>query len=212
MQDPGRIVKYIVEETIGKGGMGTVYLARDEVLGRRVVIRVLHGLPDAAAKVRFLEEARAPSTLNHPNVVQIYDWGEENGRPYIVMEWVQGEDLQHALADGQLRDLHRKLLVAVQIAKALEHIHAHGIIHRDIKPQNVFIDRHGQVKLIDFGISRREDFSQTQKGFALGTPYYMAPEQLRGERVDSRTDIYSFGILLFELLTGSRAVAGETVA
>jgi serine/threonine protein kinase len=211
MHDPPRIGKYAIEEELGTG-MGTVYLARDEILGRRVVIKVLHNLTDPEAKARFLEEARAPSMLNHPNVVQIYDWGEDNGRPYIVMEWLQGTDLKQAVEAGRLPNLHQKLVVVLQLAKALEHIHAHGIVHRDIKPQNVILDAQGQVKLIDFGISKREDFSRTQSGVALGTPYYMAPEQLRGGRADSRVDIYSFGVLLYELVTGSKPFGGDTVA
>ena|ERR1051326_3390568 len=138
MESPSRIGNYAIEKTLGQGGVGKVYLARDEVLGRRVVVKVLHNIMDSEAKRRFLEEARAQSTLNHPNIVQIYGWGEEESTPYLVMEWVEGEDLHQALEHGRIADLRQKLMVAFQIAKALEHIHAHGIVHRDIKPENIF--------------------------------------------------------------------------
>src|ERR1051326_1431841 len=197
MESPSRIGNYAIEKTLGQGGVGKVYLARDEVLGRRVVVKVLHNIMDSEAKRRFLEEARAQSTLNHPNIVQIYGWGEEESTPYLVMEWVEGEDLHQALEHGRIADLRQKLMVAFQIAKALEHIHAHGIVHRDIKPENIYIDRSGQAKLLDFGISKRDNSGLTQVGYTLGTPSYMAPEQLQGTGVDARTDIYSFGILLY---------------
>jgi serine/threonine-protein kinase len=183
------------------------------VIGRTVAVKVLtdEGCQDAEAKARFLQEARMAGNIEHENIIRIHDYGEEQGRPYIVMEFLVGEDLRHAIRDGHTGDLANKLRIAKDVARALEYVHSKKIVHRDIKPDNVHIDASGKVKLMDFGIARAEGLSLTRAGFALGTPYYMAPELVLGQMTTDQVDIYAFGILLFELLTGRKPIEGDTV-
>jgi serine/threonine-protein kinase len=192
--------------------MATVYRAHDTLMGRPVALKILKESNNAGeAKARFLQEAQVAAKLTHENVVRVYDFGQdEQSRPYIVMEYVLGEDLGKAIKTGAIPELRTKLEIAVQIAHALEHIHSHGIVHRDIKPENIFVTNEGVVKLMDFGIAKLGSVSMTQTGFALGTPPYMAPEQIRGEPVSAATDVYAFGVLLYELITGTKAFAGES--
>jgi len=212
MELPARLGKYELLEFLG-GGMSHVYRARDTVIGRTVAVKVLTdaGCQDAEAKARFLQEARMSGNIEHENIIRIHDYGEEQGRPFIVMEFLVGEDLRHAIRDGHTGDLANKLRIARDVARALEYVHSQHIVHRDIKPDNVHIDAAGKVKLMDFGIARAEGLSITRAGFALGTPYYMAPELVRGETPTDAVDIYAYGILLFELLTGQKPIEGETV-
>jgi serine/threonine-protein kinase len=212
MELPANIGKYELLEFLG-GGMSHVYRARDTVIGRTVAVKVLtdEGCRDAEAKARFLQEARMAGNIEHENIIRIHDYGEEQGRPYIVMEFLVGEDLRHAIRDGHTGDLNNKLRIARDVAKALEYVHSKRIVHRDIKPDNVHIDASGKVKLMDFGIARAEGLSLTRAGFALGTPYYMAPELVLGQMATDQVDIYAFGILLFELLTGQKPIEGDTV-
>ncbi len=212
MQLPASIGKYELLEFLG-GGMSHVYRARDTVIGRTVAVKVLtdEGCQDAEAKARFLQEARMAGNIEHENIIRIHDYGEEQGRPYIVMEFLVGEDLRHAIRDGHTGDLNNKLRIARDVARALEYVHSKKIVHRDIKPDNVHIDASGKVKLMDFGIARAEGLSLTRAGFALGTPYYMAPELVLGQLTTDQVDIYAFGILLFELLTGQKPIEGDTV-
>ena len=193
--------------------MSHVYRAVDTVIGRTVAVKILTeaATEDEEAKARFLAEARTAGNLHHENVIRIYDFGWDERRLFMVMEFVQGEDLRAAIRNGHTGDLKQKLKIALQIARALEFVHAARIIHRDIKPENVHINTSGVVKLMDFGISKTEDLSVTQPGFILGTPYYMAPEQVKGEKLTDRVDIYAFGILLFELLASQKPIAGDTV-
>jgi formylglycine-generating enzyme required for sulfatase activity len=213
MQLPARIGKYELEEFLG-GGMSHVYRARDTVIGRTVAVKILTeaGCEDAEAKARFLAEARMAGNLSHDNVLSIYDFGEdEQHRPFMVMEFLRGEDLRHAIKNGHTGDLQGKLRIALQIARALGYIHTQKIIHRDIKPDNVHINTAGVVKLMDFGIAKTEGLQMTRAGFVLGTPYYMAPEQVTGANITGQVDVYAFGILLFELLTGAKPISGDTV-
>ena len=212
MELPASLGKYELLEFLG-GGMSHVYRARDTVIGRTVAVKVLTdaGCQDAEAKARFLQEARMSGNIEHENIIRIHDYGEEQGRPFIVMEFLVGEDLRHAIRDSHTGDLNNKLRIAKDIARALEYVHSKKIVHRDIKPDNVHIDATGKVKLMDFGIARAEGLSLTRAGFALGTPYYMAPELVLGQPATDMVDIYAFGILLFELLTGQKPIEGDTV-
>lgn len=212
MDLPARIGKYELEKFLG-GGMSHVYRARDTVIGRTVAIKILteQGCADQEAKARFLLEAQMSGNIAHENIINIYDYGEEQERPYIVMEFLVGQDLRDAIKNNQTGDLDKKLGIALQIAKALEFVHSKKIVHRDIKPENVHLDASGKAKLMDFGIAKAEGLTMTRAGFALGTPYYMAPEQVRGETVTDAADIYAFGILMYELLTGQKPITGDTV-
>jgi eukaryotic-like serine/threonine-protein kinase len=213
MQLPARIGKYELEEFLG-GGMSHVYRARDTVIGRTVAVKVLTeaGCQDADTKARFLAEARMAGNISHDNVLRVYDFGEDDQhKPFMVMEFLRGQDLRNAIRGGTAGDLRSKLKIALQIARALEYIHAQKIIHRDIKPENVHIDGSGVVKLMDFGIAKTEGLGMTRAGYVLGTPYYMAPEQVTGQNITSQVDVYSFGILLFELMTGQKPISGDTV-
>jgi formylglycine-generating enzyme required for sulfatase activity len=209
---PSRIGKYELEKFLG-GGMSHVYRARDTVIGRTVAVKILteQGCADVEAKARFLLEAQMSGNIAHENIINIYDYGEEQGRPFIVMEFLVGQDLRDAIKNSQTGDLDGKLRIALQIARALQYVHSRKIIHRDIKPENIHIDPSGKAKLMDFGIAKAEGLTMTRAGFALGTPYYMAPEQVLGESVTDAVDIYAFGILFYELLTGKKPVTGETV-
>ena len=194
--------------------MSHVYRARDTVIGRTVALKILteQGCDDNEVKERFLAEARMAGNISHDNVLSIYDFGEdEQHHPFMVMEFLKGEDLRHAIKGGRTGGLRDKLKIAVQIARALAYIHTQKIIHRDIKPENVNVSPTGVVKLMDFGIAKTEGLQMTRAGYVLGTPYYMAPEQVTGANVTEQVDVYAFGVLLFELMTGAKPISGETV-
>jgi serine/threonine protein kinase len=212
MEHPARVGKYELEQFLG-GGMSHVYRAKDSVLGRRVALKILTaaGSADAETKARFLLEARMASSVNHENIISVYDFGEEQGRPFIVMEFLEGESLREAMKKGRLGNFRRRLEVALQVARALDYVHARKIIHRDIKPENIHIDGAGKIKLMDFGIAKSEGVQLTRAGFTLGTPYYMAPEQVLGKVLTPQADVYGFGILLFEMMSGTKPVNGESV-
>jgi serine/threonine-protein kinase len=213
MELPARVGKYELEEFLG-GGMSHVYRARDTVIGRTVAIKILTeaGCQDAEAKARFLAEARMAGNISHDNIISIYDFGEdEKQHPFMVMEFLRGEDLRHAIKNGHTGDIRSKLRLALQVARALEYIHTQKIVHRDIKPENIHVNGAGVVKLMDFGIAKTEGLAMTRAGFVLGTPYYMAPEQVTGQNITEQVDVYAFGVLLFELLTGAKPIAGDTV-
>ena len=212
MQLPARIGKYELIEFLG-GRMAEVYRAHDLHLNRTVAFKMLSsaGLADAEAKDRFLAEARLTGSLAHDNITAYYDYGEMDGRPYLVMEYVGGGSLGEAIREGRAGDLRDKLRIARQIAVALEYVHSKGIVHRDVKPDNVRMDASGKVKLTDFGIAKADELSLTGAGFTVGTPYYMAPEQVRGRKPTPLVDVYGFGVLLYELVTGLRPFRGDTV-
>jgi serine/threonine-protein kinase len=209
---PATIGKYELLEFLG-GGMSHVYRGRDTVIDRPVAVKILtaDACGDPDAKARFLQEARLAGNIQHENIVSVFDYGEHLGRPFIVMEYLKGEDLRHAIRAGRLRGLEHRLRVALDVAAALEYVHGRAIVHRDIKPENIHIADNGKVKLMDFGIAKTADLSLTKAGLAMGTPYYMAPEQVSGQPATALVDIYAYGLLLFEILTGKRAVTGETM-
>jgi predicted Ser/Thr protein kinase len=205
--------RYEMGSPLGKGGMAHVYRGTDRVLDRTVAIKVLSGkyAGDDSFVTRFRREAQAAAGLNHANIVGVYDTGDEGQMHYIVMEYVEGETLGDVLRrDGRL-DPERAAAVAVEVATALHAAHEKGLVHRDVKPGNVMIDREGRVKVVDFGIARAAaDDTLTQTGLVLGTASYLSPEQAQGLPVDARSDIYSLGCVLYEMLTGRPPFDGDT--
>jgi serine/threonine protein kinase len=193
--------RYRIERTLGYGGMAVVYLAHDEELRRLVAIKVLaeHLSGDSAFRERFLQESRLASRLSHPNVVQVYDAGEADGRPYIVMEYVEGD----TLAERGKLGYEDAVPLALQACAGLQHAHAVGLVHRDVKPANLLVREDDVLKIADFGIARAVELTRlTQHGTVLGTAAYLAPEQAEGEEVTAAADIYSLGAVLYEVLTG----------
>jgi beta-lactam-binding protein with PASTA domain len=205
--------RYHVLERIAAGGMGEVFRAHDAVLAREVAVKVLHRSlsSDPGFVERFRREARAAATLNHPNIVAVYDWGAVDGIYYMVMEYVRGRSVRELLnASGRLAAAQAADIIRQTLA-ALEHAHAKGIVHRDLKPENILITTDGVVKLTDLGLARAfADAKNTRAGAVTGTVQYLAPEQIRGEPADPRSDLYSLGIVAYELLTGELPYTGET--
>jgi serine/threonine protein kinase/tetratricopeptide (TPR) repeat protein len=214
---------YEVQSLLGSGGMGVVYCARDQRLGREVAIKVLPPFftSDRVRMRRFEQEARAAAALNHPNILAVYQLGAYEGSPYLVSELLEGETLRARLKRGPI-PLEQAMEYAWQIARGLAAAHAKGIVHRDLKPENLFVTRDGQVKILDFGLAKqthREPTSETkpdslatEAGVVMGTVGYMSPEQVRGQAADFRSDIFSFGAILYEMLSGRRAFTGESSA
>ncbi len=197
--------RYRLEAKLGSGGMSTVYLARDETLDRPVAVKVMHReMSEQADQLeRFRQEARAVAKLSHPNVVSVIDAGEDGGHPYIVFEYVEGETLKQRIDRVGALDTQEAVAYAIEIARGLSVAHARHLVHRDIKPQNILIDSEGRAKLTDFGISRQlEQAGMTATGRVLGTTDYVAPEQAMGRGADPRSDIYSLGVVLYEMLVG----------
>jgi eukaryotic-like serine/threonine-protein kinase len=207
--------RYEVEDLVGTGGMSSVYRARDAVLGRRVALKILHEhfSSDDEYVERFRREARAIARLNHPNIVTVIDRGEFEGRQFIVFEHIPGENLKdHVHRQGSL-PVEEAVALTHQVARGLGFAHEHGIVHRDVKPQNVLLDETGSPKVTDFGIARSLDPKDglTETGTLLGTSDYLSPEQASGGRVDERSDQYSLGVLLYELLTGEVPYPADSI-
>ncbi len=212
---PVRVGRYHITGVLGRGAMGVVYLGYDEAIDRQVAIktihrRLLHGEDGSEWLARFRREVRAAGRCLHPNIVTIFEYGEEDETPYIVMEYVQGRELRDYLKDRQPLPLANAVAVIVQVLQALSHAHAGGVVHRDIKPGNIILLADGQVKVTDFGIARMDTVSSmTQIGTTVGTPGYMSPEQFQGKEADRRADLFAVGVVLFELLTGNRPFPGR---
>ncbi len=208
--------RYEVLRELGKGAMGIVYLGQDPRINRTVAIKTFHfseGLePEQAEelKQKFFREAESAGTLSHPNIVTIYDAGDEQELAYIAMEFLEGESLEKYTQKGNLLPLRRVIDIVADVADALDYAHQKGIVHRDIKPANIMLLKNGAAKITDFGIARIAATSQTQTGVVKGTPYYMSPEQFSGERVDGRSDIFSLGTMLFQMLTGRLPFHGDS--
>jgi CHASE2 domain-containing sensor protein/tRNA A-37 threonylcarbamoyl transferase component Bud32 len=213
---PGaRLGRYVVERHLGRGGMGDVYLVHDTVMDRRAALKTMRLDaeldPEQAIEVRrrFYREGKTAGSLTHPNIVTVYDVGEDLGQCYIVMEFVEGATLtgwmkKQRFNVGQIKH------VVYNAAMALEHAHENGIFHRDVKPDNIMLSKTGNVKVMDFGIARAIDSTLTKTGSVMGTPAYMSPEQAEGKKIDGRSDVFSLGVILYELLTGRRPFAGDT--
>ncbi|HEV8118162.1 MAG TPA: serine/threonine-protein kinase, partial [Thermoanaerobaculia bacterium] len=214
---PGsRLGRFEITGVLGEGAMGTVYLAHDPQIERPVAVKTLRleGAPEQGQELapRFLKEAKLAGRLQHPNIVTIYEAGRDQNTDFIAMEYVEGEPLKRLMTDPDF-SLSERVEVVRQTALALEHAHARGVLHRDIKPGNILITRDGGVKVADFGIGKLLEGAGdlTRTGQMLGSPAYMSPEQIRGEKLDGRSDFFSLGVVFYELLTGSRPFPGDTI-
>ncbi|MDQ5820634.1 MAG: protein kinase, partial [Actinomycetota bacterium] len=206
--------RYELQELVGTGGMSSVYKARDRLLERLVALKILHPhhSSDEDFVERFRREARSVAQLSHPNIVTVIDRGDDDGRQFIVFEYVEGENLKEVVSREGPLPLRRALELALQIGRGLAFAHSQGLVHRDVKPQNVLMNGDDQAKVTDFGIARSidVDVGVTQTGTVLGTSAYIAPEQASGGDITPQTDVYSFGVVLYELLTGEVPFPGES--
>ncbi|OGA54743.1 MAG: hypothetical protein A3G25_12390 [Betaproteobacteria bacterium RIFCSPLOWO2_12_FULL_63_13] len=208
MLEPSIIGKYRVEGRLGQGGMGAVYLARDSRIGRLVALKVLR-VDNVEMRNRFELEAQSAGRLKHTNIVTIYDYEEYDGNPCLVMEYVEGHTLAEMIQRGDPIPIGQRLDFVEQVCRGLAYAHAAGIVHRDIKPSNLMVDPHGVVKILDFGIARNAERGLTRSRRMVGTAGYMSPEQVRGDKVDQRCDVFAVGLVLYEFMTGRRAFPGE---
>ena len=217
MTDPTQLGKYEIRRRIGTGAMGIVYEAWDPGIGRRVAIKtlkqdLLESSEAADILARFRREAQAAGRLNHPNIVAVYELGEEDGVTFIAMEYVDGKELKDYCDHGERFPLDQAVRIVTEILAALEAAHRAGVVHRDIKPGNIFLVGSNVVKVGDFGVARLESSELTQAGSVLGTPSYMSPEQISGQVVDGRADLFSTGVILYQLLTGEKPFQGASLA
>jgi Tol biopolymer transport system component/predicted Ser/Thr protein kinase len=219
--EPGvKLGSYQIVRPLGHGGMGFVFLAHDTTLHRRVALKVLDSpADDESARTRLLREARSAAALNHPNICTVYEVGQADGRAFIAMEYVEGRTLSDLLAESALR-VEQAARYGIEAADALAHAHDHGVVHRDLKAANAIVTKTGRLKLVDFGLARRDDAllvdattmaSIAPQGVAVGTPYAMAPEQIRGGATDARTDVWALGVLVYEMVSGARPFSAPTV-
>ncbi len=220
LEPGGTLGTYHIERYLGRGGMGVVLLAHDATLHRKVALKVLgSATDDGTARARLLREARNAAALNHPNICTVYEVGEADGRAFIAMEYVDGRPLSDRLAESAL-SLEEAVRYGIEAADALAYAHDHGVVHRDLKAANAIVTTSGRLKLVDFGLARRDDellvdvttiASLVPAGVAVGTPYAMAPEQVRGGVTDARTDIWALGVLLYEMVTGTKPFSASTI-
>ncbi|MCP4153619.1 MAG: protein kinase [bacterium] len=212
-----KIGKYQIIGELGKGAMGIVYKAKDPHIKRTVAIKTIRfdminqSFKQEETVERFIREAQSAGILSHPNIVTIYDVGEDNGTTYIVMEYIEGTSLEDVIASGTKKSTGEIVDIMIQLGDALDYAHEKGIVHRDIKPGNILIDNEGKPHLVDFGIAHISESTLTQSGMTLGTPNYMSPEQISGKKLDRRSDIFSLGAVFYELLTGARPFAGDNI-
>ncbi len=209
-----KIGKYTIQEILGKGSMGLVYKAQDPDIDRPVAIKVVYfdsaaagGQEEENLRLRFMQEAKAAGRLCHPNIIAIYDIGREDGSLYIVMQYIEGKNLQQFLSAGRTFTPIETLNIIVPMCRALDYAHQNGVIHRDVKPGNIILDRNGQPYLGDFGVAKMAQVNLTRSGLLFGTPGYISPEQFMGEKIDGRSDLFSLGVMLYVLLTGEEPFA-----
>ena len=208
--------RYEVVRELGRGSMGIVYEGFDPVIGRTVAIKTMltQGLAPEEYKefrARFQREAQAAGVLSHPNIVNVFDYGEDNGLLYLIMEFLQGTSLEKLVEGKKVLPIETIIPMCEQVCSALDHAHERGIVHRDIKPANIMILNSGMVKVTDFGIAKMVSMGMTQTGLVLGTPNYMSPEQVKGRQVDGRSDLFSLGVILYDLVTGEKPFAGQNI-
>jgi serine/threonine-protein kinase len=211
-----KLGRYLIQSELGRGAMGVVYKATDSVLERTVAIKTVNMAleRDGADRfeARFYQEARAAGGLNHPNIVTVYDVGKAGEVAYIAMEFIEGVELRTLIGEGKPMSVGQAVSVAAQVAEGLSYAHEHGVVHRDIKPANIMVTPGSPVKITDFGIARmRVSGELTQTGIMLGSPKYMSPEQVIGKRADHRSDVFSLGVILYEMLTGTTPFNGDNV-
>jgi serine/threonine-protein kinase len=215
--EAAKLGRYVIQSELGRGAMGVVYRASDTVLERTVAVKTVNmALEREGAEkyeARFYQEARAAGSLNHPNIVTVYDVGKEGDVAYMAMEFIEGVELRSMIAERRALPVSQAVSIAAQVAEGLAYAHQHGVVHRDVKPANIMVLKDGLVKITDFGIARMRAATDelTQTGMMLGSPKYMSPEQVIGKRADHRSDLFSLGVILYELLTGGAPFNGENV-
>ncbi|HEY1289683.1 MAG TPA: serine/threonine-protein kinase [Burkholderiales bacterium] len=215
--EASKLGRYAIQSELGRGAMGVVYKATDTALERTVAVKTVNMAleRDGAERyeARFYQEARAAGSLNHPNIVTVYDVGKEGNVAYMAMEFIEGQELRSLLAEGRALPVSQAVSIGAQVAEGLAYAHQHGVVHRDVKPANIMVLADGPVKITDFGIARMRASTDelTQSGMMLGSPKYMSPEQVIGKRADHRSDIFSLGVILYETLTGAAPFTGENV-
>src|SRR5438045_3707092 len=214
MNSPQKIGRYEIQGELGRGAMGIVYRALDPTIGRTVALKTMrldvHGTDEEEILRRFKHEAKLAGVINHPNVVTIYDAGEDQGVFYIAMEYVEGVTLQTLLHQQRVVPAQLVLEITKQICPAMDYAHKRGVIHREITPANIMLTAQGGAKIMDFGIAKAEG-GMTSAGQVLGTPAYMSPEQVRGKTLDGRSDLFSYGVCLYEMVTGEKPFTGQNV-